>query len=222
MTELITPLPGTVKYYERHLFVCTGHADWPERIEHDGGFLQILAETIGFYALDMPLKVKMTACTDPGLSDNGYDIMVFPDMVRYVGLETADLETFVIDHLVGNKVSSSLHHQPLTGHHLFVCIHGRRDERCGQCGPPLTARLAVELKQRQLESAVTLHQTSHVGGHAYAGNLLIYPGGDWYGYVTPENVSDLIEQHLIEGKIVRELWRGRMGMAPEAQIAAVR
>jgi hypothetical protein len=81
--------------------------------------------------------------------------------------------------------------------------------------------LAAELKQRGLDSAVTLHQTSHVGGHAFAGNLLIYPGGDWYGYITPENVSELIDQHLIQGKIVSELWRGRMGMAPEAQTAAV-
>jgi (2Fe-2S) ferredoxin len=221
MTEAKIPLPGSVKFYERHLIVCTGDTEWPARIELDGGFLQALADTMAYYALDMPLKVKMTACDDLSLTPAGYDILVFPDMVRYIGLKTADLETFVIDQLVSSQPSSRLQHQPLTGQHVFVCVHGRRDERCGQCGPPLLASLELELSQRSLETAVTIHQSSHVGGHVYAGNVLIYPGGDWYGNVTPENISDLIEQHMVQGKIVWELWRGRMGLAPEAQMTAV-
>jgi len=215
MTDLTEPtisLPGTVKFYERHLFVCTGHTEWPERIELGGGFLQALAEMMGLYAAEMPLKVKMTACDDPGLTDNGYDILVFPDMVRYVGVETADLETLVRDHLVGNKLSERLRHEPLAGQHVFVCVHGRRDERCGQCGPPLFRRLTAELSKRELADRVTVRRTSHVGGHAFAGNVLIYPGGDWYGYVTPEDIPRLVEDHLIDGVIVRDLWRGRMGM----------
>ena len=215
MTDLTEPtisLPGTVKFYERHLFVCTGHTEWPERIELGGGFLQALAEMMGLYAAEMPLKVKMTACDDPGLTDNGYDILVFPDMVRYVGVETADLETLVRDHLVGNKLSERLRHEPLAGQHVFVCVHGRRDERCGQCGPPLVRRLTAELWERGLADRVTVRRTSHVGGHAFAGNVLVYPGGDWYGYVTPEDIPRLVEDHLIDGVIVRDLWRGRMGM----------
>lgn len=221
MTEQTLPLPGTVKYYERHLFVCTGQTDWPERIELGGGFLQALAEKIGLYAAEMPLKVKMTACDDPGLTTSGYDILVFPDMVRYVGVERADLEILVKDHLVDNKVSERVQYHPLTGEHVFVCVHGRRDERCGQCGPPLFERLQVELSKRALMDKVTVHKTSHVGGHAFAGNVLIYPRGDWYGFVRPEDVPQLVEQHLVEGYVVRNLWRGRMGMAPEVQLSAV-
>lgn len=225
MTDPTIPLPGSVKLYERHLFVCTRDTDWPRRIELDGGFLQLLAEKITHYALDMPLKVKVTACVDPGLTaestGDGYDILVFPDMVRYVGIKTADIETLVIDHLVSNEVSDNLQHQPLTGHHLFVCVHGRRDIRCGECGPPLIDKLQQELSQQPIAEDVTVYPTSHVGGHVYAGNVLIYPGGDWYGYITPENVSELIEQHLGQGNIVWELWRGRIGLAQEAQIVAV-
>jgi (2Fe-2S) ferredoxin len=225
MIEQSVSLPGTVKFYERHLFVCTGHWDWPERIEMGGGFLQTLAEMIGLYAAEMPLKVKMTACNGlepgPGLTAVGHDILVFPDMVRYVGVETADLETLVRDHLVGDEVSDRLRHEPLTGQHVFVCVHGRRDERCGQCGPPLVDRLQAELNKRGLTDGVTIRRTSHVGGHAFAGNVLIYPGGDWYGFVTPEDVPRLVEDHLVGGNIVTDRWRGRLGMAPEAQITAV-
>lgn len=221
MTDLTEPtisLPGTVKYYERHLFVCTGQADWPERVELGGGFLQALAEMIGLYAAEMPLKVKMTACDDPGLTDTGYDILVFPDMVRYVGVRTADLETLVRDHLVGNQISDRLRHRPLAGHHVFVCVHGRRDERCGQCGPPLVQRLETELSKRELTGSVTVHRTSHVGGHAFAGNVLIYPSGDWYGYVTPQDIPRLVEDHLVGGVIFKDLWRGRMGVEPSLAV----
>ena len=65
-------------------------------------------------------------------------------------------------------------------------------------------------------------RTSHVGGHRFAGNVLIYPGGDWYGYVTPEDVPRLIERHLLGGTVVTELWRGRMGLLPEAQVEQVK
>jgi (2Fe-2S) ferredoxin len=56
-----------------------------------------------------------------------------------------------------------------------------------------------------------------VGGHKYAGNVLIYPRGDWYGYVSPVDVPRLIKQHLKLDKIVADLWRGRMGLTPEQQ-----
>ncbi|KAM1015270.1 hypothetical protein ACFX13_045844 [Malus domestica] len=48
---------------------------------------------------------------------------------------------------------------------------------------------------------------SHIGGHKYAGNLIIYsPGSDgsitghWYGYVTPDNVPELLDQHIGKGR----------------------
>jgi (2Fe-2S) ferredoxin len=214
-------LPGTVKFYERHLFVCTGHSDWPARIELDGGFLQSLAEAVALHEPEMAQKVKITACDTPGLTATGYDLLIFPDQVRYIGLQTADLAALVEDHLIGNRISPSLHHQPLFGRHLFICVHGRRDERCGQCGPPLAAAFQAALAGRPELSDVVVYQTSHVGGHAYAGNVLIYPGGDWYGYVTPQDVPRLLESHLLNNEIVIDLWRGRMAMTPEAQIAAV-
>jgi (2Fe-2S) ferredoxin len=81
--------------------------------------------------------------------------------------------------------------------------------------------LTAELSKRELADRVTVRRTSHVGGHAFAGNVLIYPGGDWYGYVTPEDIPRLVENHLVEGQIVTDLWRGRMGMIPEVQIGVV-
>ena len=215
------PLPGTVKLYQRHLFVCTGRDDWTAKIETDGGFLQTLAEAIAGRANDMPAKIKLTACDGPRLG-SGYDILLFPDNIRYLNVQPADLPALIEDHLVGNHIFSRLAHENLTGQHVFVCTHGRRDWQCGQCGPPLIEAFQAELAARHLAGDVTLWRTSHVGGHRYAGNVLIYPGGDWYGYVSPADVPHLIEQHLLGGEIVPGLWRGRMGLSPEAQVCRFR
>jgi (2Fe-2S) ferredoxin len=76
-------------------------------------------------------------------------------------------------------------------------------------------RFHDELNRRALTGMVTVRRTSHVGGHAFAGTVLIYPSGDWYGFVTPEDVPRLLEDHLAGGKVVTDLWRGRMGLAPD-------
>ena len=66
------PLLGTVKLYHRHLFVCTGSPDWPERIETGGGFLQALTEVIDQRAPEITRQVKLTACQHEGKTDGHY------------------------------------------------------------------------------------------------------------------------------------------------------
>ncbi|CAK9145125.1 unnamed protein product [Ilex paraguariensis] len=39
----------------------------------------------------------------------------------------------------------------------------------------------------------------------------------WYGYVMPDDVSVLLEQHIGKGEIVDLLWRGQMGLSEEDQ-----
>jgi (2Fe-2S) ferredoxin len=52
--------------------------------------------------------------------------------------------------------------------------------------------------------------------------VLIYPSGDWYGHVTPADVLRIIDQHITRGEIVWDLWRGRMGLAPDDQVQVQR
>jgi (2Fe-2S) ferredoxin len=216
----IYPLPGSVKLYRRHVLVCTGTGEWPSHIDTGGGFLQALSEAMAARQDAMPLPVKVTACDEPGRGA-GHDLLVFPDQVRYLGVRESDFPALIEDHLVGDRVSERIRHEPLAGRHVFVCTHGARDERCGLAGPPLIEGFRAALEARGLAQEVAVRATSHVGGHRYAGNVLIYPGGDWYGYVTPAHVEVLVDQHILAGEIVRELWRGRMGLTPEEQIRLV-
>ncbi|KAI6680735.1 hypothetical protein NL676_034616 [Syzygium grande] len=57
---------------------------------------------------------------------------------------------------------------------------------------------------------------SHIGGHKYAGNLIVFSPdsegtitGHWYGDVTPDDVPEVLEQHIAQGKVIERLWRFR-------------
>ena len=60
---------------------------------------------------------------------------------------------------------------------------------------------------------------SHIGGHKFAGNCIIYipPSfsrnalagkGIWYGRVGPEHVEGIVSKTIMEGKVIKELFRG--------------
>jgi hypothetical protein len=214
------PLPGSVSPYGRHLLVCTGRREWPSQIAADGGFIQSLSQAVAERASELASPVKINACDEPSRSA-GCDVMVFPDAIRYTGLTEADIPILVEEHLVRNRTSGQLSNHPLHGQHVLVCVHMNRDPRCGVCGPALADLFEQELAKRALAGQVAVHHTSHLGGHEYAGNVVIYPGGDWYGYVTPPDVTRIIENHILSGQILADRWRGRMGLTREEQIQMV-
>ncbi|TKA61883.1 hypothetical protein B0A55_11843 [Friedmanniomyces simplex] len=60
---------------------------------------------------------------------------------------------------------------------------------------------------------------SHIGGHKWAGNVIVYipPSfasnplagkGIWYGRVGPEHVEGIVGKTVLEGKVIKELFRG--------------
>ena len=67
----------------------------------------------------------------------------------------------------------------LKGSHIFVCAHGSRDVRCGVCGPVLMDKFNEEIQLRGLKDQISVLACSHIGGHKYAGNVIIFsPGSD--------------------------------------------
>jgi (2Fe-2S) ferredoxin len=212
------PLPGTVTPYRRHLLVCTGRTAWPAQITNTGGFIQALSEACAADSAGASLTVKVSACDDPS-SGPGSDVLAFPDNLRYRGLDEADIPALLAGQVGPESGLRQPQSVPLAGQHLCVCVHEMRDPRCGYCGPILFALFSQELVRRGLERQVALHRTSHLGGHEYAGNVIVYPSGDWYGYVTPADVARIVETHILHGQVVKDRWRGRMGLTREEQRA---
>ena len=211
-------LAGTVKLYRRHVVVLTDQADWPSHLDQaDGMPGALLAAVTGQKRLG---DVKVTAATG-NTAARGHDVLVFPDMVRYcavgAGNADVDLAALVEDHLLGGRISTRLVSEPLTGHHLFVCVHAARDQRCGDQGPELAAAVEQELRERGIFD-VTVRRSSHVGGHRFAGCLVAYPAGDWYGMLTSELAPRFVDQCVARGEMLSAHWRGRLGQDPAAQL----
>ncbi|KAI4136241.1 MAG: hypothetical protein L6R39_007839, partial [Caloplaca ligustica] len=96
--------------------------------------------------------------------------------------------------------------------------HGGRDARCGILGP------LIHREFERLHRDINVGMISHVGGHAFAGNVIVYippdfavEGGEksplagmgiWYGRVEPRHVEAILEETIKKGRIIGELWRG--------------
>ncbi|MDX1624341.1 MAG: sucrase/ferredoxin-like family protein [Gemmatimonadota bacterium] len=203
------PLSDTVKPYHRHVFACTGATSWPARLREGNGLLARMAREVRARRDAGGEIPKLTATDEPSSGSRGYDLLVFPERIRYRSVDGATWRAVLRDHLDGGEPSPAVDHDPLPGRWVFVCVHGERDDRCGRCGPPLIDALREAVRARGLDD-VAVRATSHVGGHKYAGNVLVYPGGQWYGYVRPDDADRIVEEHLVEGDIVHDLHRGSM------------
>ena len=93
----------------------------------------------------------------------------------------------------------------------FVCTNGQRDLCCARFGLPAYASLREAVGARAW-------QTTHLGGHRFAPNVLTLPQGVLYGRVRPEDVSRFVED-VEAGQLARDHVRGRSALPAEAQAA---
>ncbi|KAF5755171.1 putative thioredoxin-like ferredoxin, Thioredoxin-like superfamily [Helianthus annuus] len=214
-------LSGTSIAYDRHVILCyKTHELWPSRVESSDAhpLPKVLAGALKARKNDIPVKTLLTICEGrEGTELSDGDVLLFPEMIKYRGLKESDINTFVDEVVVNRKLWSAGVQETMTGSHVFVCSHSSRDKRCGFCGPILIKKFKEEAELRGLDN-VSVTACSHVGGHKYAGNLIIYSVqdkkvcGHWYGYVTPSDVPELLDNHIVKGEIIDRIWRGQMGV----------
>lgn len=99
------------------------------------------------------------------------------------------------------------------GEPLFVvCTHGRRDPCCAELGRPLAEAAAATGRAVSWES-------THVGGDRFAGNLVAFPHGLYFGRVEPSEVGGLMRAYR-EGRIEPlHRYRGRSSHPIHVQAA---
>jgi len=96
---------------------------------------------------------------------------------------------------------------------LLVCTHSKRDRCCAELGRPIFKALAARWPERTWE-------VSHVGGHRFAGNLVVLPEGWFYGNLDVETALAAVEA-IDEGRLLLEHLRGRSGRSAQAQYAEI-
>ncbi len=82
---------------------------------------------------------------------------------------------------------------------------------CGGTGctssksPEIKACMEKELAAKGLENEVKIVTTGCFGLCALGPIMIIYPEGTFYSMVTPEDVPEIVEEHLLKGRIVDRL-----------------
>lgn len=139
-----------------------------------------------------------------------------------------DVEAQILQHM-SSPVERAVHQDQ--GLDFYVCTHGQRDCRCLDLGKPVVSALQDEIARRRLKETlppINVFECGHVGQHALAANVLLYPHGEWFGLLKPENVPDFLQQVLSvpsrprkaeEAPLVPEHWRGRMGLSRDEQMS---
>ena len=141
---------------------------------------------------------------------------------------------------------------------ILICGHNSRDKRCGVMGPLLHPEFVRHLRElgfrvstdticledersHGTELAAQVGLISHIGGHKWAGNVIVYlppmwgtdgkamlsaeqrekPSplagyGVWYGRVEPKHVEGIINETIFGGRVIKELFRG--GIGPHSEV----
>lgn len=100
---------------------------------------------------------------------------------------------------------------PVGGPLFLVCTHGRHDPCCAERGRPVAKVLAERFPAATWEC-------SHLGGDRFAGNLLCFPDGLYFGRVGPEKAVALAEGYA-HGRIDLNHYRGRSSYSFPVQAA---
>ncbi|KAJ3106153.1 hypothetical protein HDU97_006970 [Phlyctochytrium planicorne] len=213
---------GSVGAYKQHVVIVSDHDRWPKSIADD----EFVARVIGTLSRIPDLKFNSSNDSIGKLqSADVRDILVYPDMVRMRNISSTDLKEVanIIQRTrnMGKSDSpdkSSVISETLSDEvHIMVCTHGNVDHRCGKCGNELHATLRDEIDRRGLSSKVKVQKTSHIGGHAFAANAIVYPSSDWYGFLQKEDVPRLLDA-IVRKNVYWEKWRGRPSLTKEEQL----
>ena len=98
-------------------------------------------------------------------------------------------------------------------HHVFVC----RGSSCSAVGSAdviaafereLLARgimFGKEKKGKNPRGSVVLTECSSVGFCAIGAAVMVYPDGVWYAQVRAGDVAEIVEEHLVNGRVVERL-----------------
>ena len=192
----------TFKPYKYHLLLQKNDK-WEQDLNEET-FKSVVEKTADFKG-----RVMNTAYN----SDTLDKLLVLPN-----GIQTSvqDLDKVVDFIMEKNKV---LEGEVIPQSHIImVCAHMKRDKRCGVAGPILIEEFQKQLGQSDLKEKILLLPVSHIGGHKFAGNIIIYRKvkegnafeADWYGRVKSCHVEAIIRDCIKQDLVIQDLFRGRM------------
>ncbi len=98
---------------------------------------------------------------------------------------------------------------PFTSH-IFVCCNSREPgHKRGSCDPSGKEKLRdcfkKELKRQGVGPLVRANSAGCLDQCELGPTVVIYPQGIWYGHVTPEDVPRIVEETIVNGRVIEDL-----------------
>jgi hypothetical protein len=137
------------------------------------------------------------------LSDRQPALYAF-ELSSYMDLVDLDLPAMA--------AGSEMYTSQLSAESLYlVCTNGRRDPCCAAHGPAVFRSLSRS-------PGLNVWQTSHVGGHRFAANLVYLPYGLFFGRLDPPSAEGAVAG-LQRGELALDHFRGRACYVEPVQAA---
>jgi (2Fe-2S) ferredoxin len=95
-------------------------------------------------------------------------------------------------------------------HHVFVCENRRPDDDPRGCcaakgSEAIRAAFKDAIKKHGLKGQVRANAAGCLDACADGPSVVVYPEGVWYSHVSPEDVPEIVERHLVNGEPVARL-----------------
>lgn len=97
--------------YKKHIFICTNQraADAPRKSCGESHGLEIVdafRKKLKEKKLNFPIRAQKSGCLD--ICDFGQTIVIYPEGVFYVGVELADVDEIIEEHILNDRVVERL------------------------------------------------------------------------------------------------------------------
>ncbi len=94
--------------------------------------------------------------------------------------------------------------------HIFVCENKRPNEDPRGCcadkkSKDIRALFKTRLKELGISSTVRANAAGCLDACEHGATVVIYPEQVWYGFVTKDDVDEIIEKHIVNNQPVKRL-----------------
>ena len=95
-------------------------------------------------------------------------------------------------------------------YHIFVCtssrINGTQKGFChSNASSEIVTNFLESIDENDISDKVMVTIIGCLGLCNDGPIVIVYPEGTWYGKVTPNDVDEIVESHLINGDVVKRL-----------------